>query len=639
MERSYPLAALLLLLFAPRIVVRTHASHDLPPIAINDNRTAAGTTADGLTTLRLRAAMGIWRPEGGEGPALRVEAFGEQTGPLRIPAPLVRVLEGTDVIASVRNDLPHPLRVMGLCARDGTPCASIEVGPGTEREVRFTAGRPGTYHYWATTTGMPLAFRAAADTQLSGAFVVDSLATAHEDRVLVLTDWTSLTREQLHGLLDADDATAAFFALEPRIATLINGLSWPATERLRYSRGDDVRWRVVNLSSQSHPMHLHGFYFSVHSLGDGVRDTPFEVGRRPRVVTQLLTPGATMAMVWRPEREGNWLFHCHIMEHVSPDRRLTAAADHHQHHKDDGAAGMAGMVLGVTVMAQGEPDAGTDVAAQPVRRLTLTMAASGPLDHGDSKNEAIAPKYGFALREGSDPPPPIAAPGPPIVLRRGQPVEIALVNQLPEATAIHWHGMELDSYYDGVHGWGGTARRATPMVAPGSTFVVRFTPPRAGTFIYHTHLHDERQLTAGLYGAMIVTEPGETFDPARDHVVVIGRDGVGRTASAILNGSREPLWVWKAGTRHRIRLINITPSDIFVTSILKGDAPIDWRPLTKDGAPVPESERTPRPASQAISVGETFDFEIDVPSGRQTLWINVRTPGGRWMVQGRIVAK
>ena len=66
------------------------------------------------------------------------------------------------------------------------------------KEVRFTLERAGTYHYWATTTGMPLPFRGASDTQLSGAIVVDPAQGAIEaDRVLVITDWTSLTREQL----------------------------------------------------------------------------------------------------------------------------------------------------------------------------------------------------------------------------------------------------------------------------------------------------------------------------------------------------------------------------------------------------------------------------------------------------------
>ena len=119
----------------------------------------------------------------------------------------------------------------------------------------------------------------------------------------------------------------------------------------------------------------------------------------------------------------------------------------------------------------------------------------------------------------------VSIPGPTLVLRRGEPVEITLVNRLSEGTAIHWHGMELDSYYDGVHGFSGAGARVTPLIAPGGTFVVRFTPPRTGTFIYHTHLHDNRQLPSGLYGALLVVDPGasgDAYDPATDHVFVIG---------------------------------------------------------------------------------------------------------------------
>ena len=61
----------------------------------------------------------------------------------------------------------------------------------------------------------------------------------------------------------------SFVKLQPRLTFVMNGLSWPATERLTYQLGEKVRWRVINLSSQHHPMHLHGFYFDVESLGDG----------------------------------------------------------------------------------------------------------------------------------------------------------------------------------------------------------------------------------------------------------------------------------------------------------------------------------------------------------------------------------
>ena len=142
-----------------------------------------------------------------------------------------------------------------------------------------------------------------------------------------------------------------------------------------------------------------------------------------------------------------------------------------------------------------------------------------------------------------------------------------------------------------------------------------------------------------MYGALLVLEPNETFDPTLDHVVVIGRGGPGSAAPAVLNGEREPLFVWKAGARHRIRFINITPGDIFVTSLGTSDAPASWRPLTKDGAPVPPGQGVARAATQTIAVGETFDFEYQAPAGRQSLWLNVRTPAGKWQVQGRVVIK
>src|SRR6185295_9129434 len=126
--------------------------------------------------------------------------------------------------------------------------------------------------------------------------------------------------------------------------------------RLTYQLGEKVRWRLINLSSQHHPMHLHGFYFEVESLGDGVTDTPVAAADRHPVVTQLLRSGSTMTMTWTPEREGNWLFHCHIMHHVSPERRLSAppppqdAYPHAPHASHDASAGMAGMIMGVTVV-------------------------------------------------------------------------------------------------------------------------------------------------------------------------------------------------------------------------------------------------------------------------------------------------
>jgi FtsP/CotA-like multicopper oxidase with cupredoxin domain len=292
----------------------------LPRVQPNDNQLAAGTLDRDTLTLALRAGAGRWQPEGPTGPTLEIEAFGEVGKALTVPAPLIRAVEGTRIVVSIRNDRDAALVVHGLCTRDGTPCAPLEVPPQQTREVRFRSGPAGTYHYWASTIGAPVPFR-----ELAGAFVVDRPGDPVEpDRVMVITEWSNLTAPQLGEIFRADVPTEAFVRLKPRLTFVINGLSWPATERLTYELGQRARWRVINLSSQAHPMHLHGFHFEVNSLGNGLRDSPLDDLHPRRVVTQLLPSGGTMTMTWTPERAGNWLFHCHIMHHVSLDRRLAA---------------------------------------------------------------------------------------------------------------------------------------------------------------------------------------------------------------------------------------------------------------------------------------------------------------------------
>ena len=627
-----------------------------PPEAVrpNDNLQAAGILTDGTLTLALRAAVGGWQPEGPAGPALEIEAFGEIGSVLTVPAPLIRVVEGTAIAVSIRNDLHTTLTVHGLCSREEKGCPTVDVPAGDTRDIRFPAGRAGTFHYWASSMGAPMPFR-----ELAGAFVVDPASGARDpDRIFVITEWTSLTPQQVMEIVTADDQSAAFLERQPRVLFAMNGLSWPATERLTYQRGERVRWRVINLSSQTHPMHLHGFYFDVDSLGNGHNDTVFDGEHRRRVVTQLVPSSGTMSMTWVPEREGNWLFHCHIMHHVSPMRRLSDSAGGHDHHAADGhadrlnhrndisgtASGMAGMILGITVTAPANALGNvTGSATDPVpRRLTLTI-----LKRGDANHETHP--AGFTLSEG-DPasaPGAVSAPGPPIVLRRGEPVEITVVNRLSAPTAIHWHGMELDSYYDGVHGWSGIDQRLAPMIEPGRSFVVRLTPTHAGTFIYHTHLHDYLQLSSGLYGPLIVTEAEETFDPVTDHVIVVGRAGVSSEAASVLsdadsvvmNGSRRLRQVWPAGKRHRVRVINITPDDIFAFSLQTINGPATWTPRAKDGAALPAAELVPGPARQTIAVGETYEFEYEAPRGRSTVWLEVRTTAGKWQGQGEVVIR
>jgi hypothetical protein len=144
-----------------------------------------------------------------------------------------------------------------------------------------------------------------------------------------------------------------------------------------------------------------------------------------------------------------------------------------------------------------------------------------------------------------------------------------------------------------------------------------------------------------------VTGDTETFDAATDHIVVVGRTGLaseklsilGDPASVVMNGERAPRFVWKAGSRHRVRLINITPDDIFNVTLQTAEGPAQWTPVAKDGAPLPAGEAVAVPARQTIAVGETYDFEYQAPAARKNAWLEVRSTGGRWQVQGLVIIK
>src|SRR4029453_8395095 len=105
----------------------------------------------------------------------------------------------------------------------------------------------------------------------------------------------------------------------------INGKAWPHTEHFSFTVGDSARWRWVNPTSSSHPMHLHGFYYRVDSRGTWAADTLYAEAGRRMVGTELLRPGGTMTARWSPSQPGNWIFHCHFAFHVSSELYLSAS--------------------------------------------------------------------------------------------------------------------------------------------------------------------------------------------------------------------------------------------------------------------------------------------------------------------------
>jgi hypothetical protein len=67
-------------------------------------------------------------------------------------------------------------------------------------------------------------------------------------------------------------------------------------------------------------------------------------------------------------------------------------------------------------------------------------------------------------------------PGPELRVTQGHRVQVTLVNDLPESTTLHWHGVQLPNAVDGV---AGLTQDAVP---PGQSFTYEFVARDAGTF-------------------------------------------------------------------------------------------------------------------------------------------------------------
>jgi FtsP/CotA-like multicopper oxidase with cupredoxin domain/plastocyanin len=89
-------------------------------------------------------------------------------------------------------------------------------------------------------------------------------------------------------------------------------------------------------------------------------------------------------------------------------------------------------------------------------------------------------------------------PGPQIRLDVGDPVRIVLRNELPMATDLHLHGINVDNAMDGV------APITQPRVEPGASFTYEFVADQPAVAMYHAHHHGQLQVPNGMLGTVFV---------------------------------------------------------------------------------------------------------------------------------------
>ncbi len=192
---------------------------------------------------------------------------------------------------------------------DGQPIEPLEgdalrIGMGERYDLLVRLDNPGIWPLVAWAEGTDRAAQAVLRYEGESGRVPVSVTRPRE-----------LAGELVHGLRCRARSAGTLFVPDVerpivlgggmgRYVWTIDGQAYPAAEPIRVQRGQRVRFRLQNMTTMPHPMHLHGHFFRMG-----------ESAQAPLRDTVLVDPMQEVAMDWIAENPGRWAFHCHHLYH------------------------------------------------------------------------------------------------------------------------------------------------------------------------------------------------------------------------------------------------------------------------------------------------------------------------------------
>lgn len=104
-------------------------------------------------------------------------------------------------------------------------------------------------------------------------------------------------------------------------------------------------------------------------------------------------------------------------------------------------------------------------------------------------------------------------PGPVLEFTEGEYAVIYVKNEMTVETSVHWHGLLLPNFYDGV------PYLTTPPIKPGTTFKYEFALNQSGTYWYHSHTMLQEQ--SGVYGSFVIKPKTPTLEYDKELVLML----------------------------------------------------------------------------------------------------------------------
>lgn len=199
---------------------------------------------------------------------------------------------------------PQVIAVDGLYAREPFPLDHFEIAPGNRVDLDLvipaTAALevPVVDRFWPSSPNPLASIRSDGDPVVPTKFS----SPAHGKVPRYLDALTAPVDVQFH--LNA--RRGGPFGIE----WTINGRAFPDHAHVPLALGRWSRVRFMNASARIHPIHLHGMFFRLLARNDRAIDEPFFRD------TVLVHPYEIVDVGVVPLDEGEWMMHCHILEHA-----------------------------------------------------------------------------------------------------------------------------------------------------------------------------------------------------------------------------------------------------------------------------------------------------------------------------------
>ena len=104
-------------------------------------------------------------------------------------------------------------------------------------------------------------------------------------------------------------------------------------------------------------------------------------------------------------------------------------------------------------------------------------------------------------------------PGPTLEFTEGEQAVIHVINKMDVETSVHWHGILLPNFQDGV------PYLTTPPIKAGTTFTYKFPIKQNGTYWYHSHTMLQEQ--SGVFGSIVIQPKEKSLDYDKELVLML----------------------------------------------------------------------------------------------------------------------